>query len=94
MIKHIYDSRYEALIKWLTDARKQKGMTLSQLGEAIDESHQFVNKVEACQRRLNVFEYVQYCEVLELDPEDGLKFLRAKKYGDFKEPAKEPSVKK
>lgn len=79
MIRHINDPRYEALIKWLINARKEQRLTLEQLGEALDESHQFVNKVETCQRRLNVFEYVQYCEALGLVPEDGIKILKAKK---------------
>ncbi|WP_375278599.1 helix-turn-helix domain-containing protein [Alteromonas australica] len=77
MIKHINDPRYEALIKWLSNARKEQGLTLEQLGAAMDESHQFVNKVESCQRRLNVFEYYQYCEALKLDPREGFRFFES-----------------
>ncbi|MBU2977891.1 helix-turn-helix transcriptional regulator [Alteromonas sp. C1M14] len=79
MIKHINDPRYEAVIRWLVNARQQKGLTVRQLAALIDESHQFVNKVETCQRRLNVFEYVQYCEALGLTPGDGLNLLKTKK---------------
>lgn len=79
MIKHINDPRYEALILWLISARKERGFTVRELAKALNESHQFVNKVETMQRRLNVYEYVQYCDALELKPEDGLVFLRKTK---------------
>ncbi len=79
MIKHINDPRYAALIKWLIKARNHRGLTVRQLGEAIGESHQFVNKVETQQRALKVHEYVEYCEALGLSPEEGLKFLKSQK---------------
>lgn len=78
MITHINDPRYAALIKWLKDARNHRGLTVRQLGEAIGESHQFVNKVETQQRALKVHEYVEYCEALGLNPEEGLKFLKSR----------------
>lgn len=78
MIKHINTPRYEALIDWLRSERERQGLTVRELGAALEESHQFVNKVETMQRRLNVYEYVQYCEVLGLQPELGLEFLRDK----------------
>ena len=76
MKKTINNPRYESLIKWLVVARKEQGLTVRQLAELIDESHQFVNKVETFQRKLNVYEYVQYCQALNLQPEDGLKLLK------------------
>ncbi|MAC47430.1 MAG: hypothetical protein CMI12_11350 [Oceanospirillum sp.] len=77
MITHINDSRYEALIKWLVNARKEQGLTVRQFAEVIDQSHQFVNKIETCQRRLNVFEYYQYCKALKLDPREGFRFFES-----------------
>ena len=77
MITHINDSRYEALIKWLVNARKEQGLTVRQFAEVIDPSHQFVNKIETCQRRLNVFEYYQYCKALKLDPREGFRFFES-----------------
>ena len=77
MIKHINQSRYETLIKWLVNARKEQGLTVRQFAEVIDQSHQFVNKIETCQRRLNVFEYYQYCKALKLDPREGFRFFES-----------------
>tara|TARA_Y100000310_G_C20471552_1_gene710307 strand:- start:187 stop:402 length:216 start_codon:yes stop_codon:yes gene_type:complete len=68
--------RYESLIKWLSNARKKQGLTVRQFAELIDESHQFINKVETFQRKLNVYEYVQYCEALDEEQTEGLRFLK------------------
>tara|TARA_B100001063_G_C16759646_1_gene555232 strand:+ start:288 stop:524 length:237 start_codon:yes stop_codon:yes gene_type:complete len=74
--KAINDPRYESLIRWLVDARRNQGLTVRQFAALIDESHQFVNKVETFQRKLNVYEYVQYCQALGLEPTEGLSFLK------------------
>ena len=76
MKKTISTQQYFALIKWLATARKEQGLTVRQLAEIIDETHQIVSKIERCQRKLDVYEYVQYCEALNLNPEDGLRFLK------------------
>ena len=76
MIKHINDSRYVALIDWLRAVRKEQGLTMRDLGQILDEPHQFVDKIESCERKLNVFEYVQYCEALKVDASIGLKKLK------------------
>jgi len=73
MIKHINDCRYKALIEWLKDARKEQGLSVRDLGMLLEEPHQLVVKVETCERKLNVFEYVQYCEALKIDPALGLR---------------------
>jgi ribosome-binding protein aMBF1 (putative translation factor) len=77
MIKHINDSRYKALIDWLKTARVEQGMSVRDLGNVLDEPHQFVVKVETCERKLNVFEYVQYCKALKINPSIGLEKLES-----------------
>lgn len=78
MRKTISTQQYFTLIKWLVAARKEQGLTVRQLAEIIDETHQIVSKIERCQRKLDVYEFVQYCEALNLNPEDGLKLLKCK----------------
>ena len=51
------------------------GLSMRELGEIISKPHSFVGKIESGERRLDVFEYVQYCEALSLDPAEGLKIL-------------------
>lgn len=76
MIKHINDSRYKALIDWLRAARLEQGLSVRDLGKLLDEPHQFVVKVETFERKLNVFEYVQYCEALKIDSKEGVDKLK------------------
>ncbi len=46
------------------------------LSDILGESHSLVQKVECLERRLDVYEYVQYCKALDIDPEQGLKLLK------------------
>ena len=75
MIKSIYDPQYQALLEYLKEARAKRGLTVRDVAELIDESFQFVSKIETGQRRLTVHEYVQYCQALGVDPVKGLKLL-------------------
>ncbi len=78
MIKEIENSKYEHLVKWLKQSRLDKNLTIRDLALLINEPFQFVSKVENCQRRLNVYEYVQYCYALEISPCDGIELLTKK----------------
>lgn len=37
--------------------------------------HSFVGKVEQCERRLDVIEFVTYCEAMGVNPTDGINQL-------------------
>ncbi len=43
------------------------------LAELMDVPHSFIGKVEQGERRLDVIEFMRYCEVLNLSPFEGLK---------------------
>ena len=48
------------------------------LAEIIDEPYSCVGKIETIERRLDVYEYVVYCEALGVNPKLGLKYLTSK----------------
>lgn len=75
MRKTITTSRYQELVKWLRDERIAAGLTLRDLGNRLGVPHSFVQKTETLERRLDVAEYVVYCEALEVDPSEGLRIL-------------------
>lgn len=79
MIKDIHNSKYQSLIAWLKAERLNQDLTLRQAGALMGEGHQFVEKVEKSQRKLNVYEYIQYCEALSLDPCHGFNLLSQNK---------------
>lgn len=79
MIKIIHDTKYENLIKWLVSTRKDRGLTVRDIGALIGEHHQLVSRIETLQRKLNIYEYVQYCEALDIDPNEGIEILKSKR---------------
>lgn len=76
MIKVIHDTKYENLINWLVSIRKERGLTVSDVGALIGEHHQLVSRIETLQRKLNVYEYIQYCDALEINSDEGLNLLK------------------
>ena len=76
MIKSINSEKYQLLLDWLKEERLSKGLSIRDLALIIDEPFQFISKIETAQRKLNIYEYVQYCEALNLDPTNGLKILK------------------
>lgn len=45
------------------------------LAELLNRPHNFVQRVEEGDRRLDVVEFVEYCDKLGLDPFDGVKLV-------------------
>ena len=78
MIKSINTEKYQLLLNWLKEGRLSKGLSVRDLALIIDEPFQFISKIETAQRKLNIYEYVQYCEALDLDPVEGLAILSKK----------------
>jgi len=78
MIKSINTEKYQDLINWLKQGRLAKGLSVRDLALLIDEPFQFISKIETAQRKLNIHEYIQYCEALNLDPVEGLALLSQK----------------
>ncbi len=40
--------------------------------------HSYVGKVEQCERKLDVLEYLRYCQALDLNPVEGIRVLISK----------------
>lgn len=78
MIKSINTEKYQKLLSWLKEERLSRGLSIRDLALVIDEPFQFISKIETAQRKLNIHEYVQYCEALNLDPLKGLEILSKK----------------
>ncbi|MCD8520920.1 MAG: helix-turn-helix domain-containing protein [Saccharospirillaceae bacterium] len=76
MIKTISSPKYARLIGWLIAARQAKGISLRSLAEQLEVTTTAVHRIESLERRLDVFEYVQYCSALGVDPLDGIRLLR------------------
>ncbi len=78
MEKAIYSKDYRKLVEWLKRAREARGWSMRDLGNLIEEPHSFVQKIESMERRLDLYEYVQYCSVLGLNPVEGIELIKRK----------------
>lgn len=79
MFKTLYSEEYQNLRVWLKDNRKACGLSMRDLGEKLDVPHSFVGKIENGDRRLDVIEYIQYCEALNISPSEGLDIILSKR---------------
>lgn len=48
---------------------------MREIGERLDVIHSWVGKVEQGERRLDLIEYIKYCDVLGINPHEGLDFI-------------------
>lgn len=75
MQKTIYCDDYDNLLQWLKKKRIGGKLTMRQLAMRLDVHHSWVGRVELGERRLDVMEFVRYCNALEADPFEGLACL-------------------
>lgn len=76
MNKSLYTRRGKVLRTWLKQERAAAGLTMRDLASLLDVPFQFVSKVEKGERRLDVVEFVTYCEALGVDPVVGIQEIR------------------
>jgi transcriptional regulator with XRE-family HTH domain len=74
--KTISSDKYLSLLAWLKKEREDRGLTMRDAAALIRKPHSWVGKIETAERRLDVLEYVRYCQALNIKPERGLKLLK------------------
>ena len=65
--KTLGTSRHRALIAFLTQKRKNAGLSQSELAKALGEYQSFVARMESGQRRVDVVEYEKLAKILKFD---------------------------
>lgn len=75
MFKSLNSPQNLKLIAWLKQQRSEQGLTMRDLAEKLEVAHSFVGKVEQGERRLDVVEYIQYCEALNVSPLIGIQHI-------------------
>lgn len=76
MEKSISSNAYQQLVDWLRESRESQGWSMRELGERIGEPHTFVQKIESMERRIDVYELVQYCKALGQDPHHAIRIIQ------------------
>ena len=67
-MKSLYVQRQERLRGVLKQARLAAGLTQQELCKRLLRNRMFVSSVESGSRLLNVVEFIEYAEALDLDP--------------------------
>ncbi len=75
MKKAIYSSNGNILCAWLKEQRINSDLSMRDLGEKLNLHHSIVGRIELGERRLDVIEWIQYCEALNADPFECLELL-------------------
>ncbi len=75
MVKTIYQESYQAFIKQLVLARKASGLTKMQVAEKLSQPQSYIAKVEGADRKLDVMEFVELCQAINVDPTTLIKLL-------------------
>lgn len=69
-MKSIHKNRYQNLINLLILHRKKAGLTQKEVAERLKKPQSFIAKVEGKDRRLDVLEFIEMCEVLKIKPSE------------------------
>jgi len=67
MVNSVHTKRYRALLAVLVDARKAKGFSQAELAEMLGRVQTFVSKYERGERRLDLVEFIDVADALEID---------------------------
>lgn len=68
MPRSIHQDDYQTLVNLLRDLRVRQGVTQADLGIALGNTQTFISKVERGERRIDVLEFVELCEAMQVDP--------------------------
>lgn len=67
-MKSFHTQEYADLIQGLVEARKSAGLTQQEVADALGKPQSYVAKIEGCERRLDIAEFVDYAHALDTDP--------------------------
>lgn len=69
MARSTHHQDYQSFLTLLRDLRLRAGVTQLELGERLGNTQTFVSKVERGERRVDVVEFVEICQMLEVEPQ-------------------------
>jgi transcriptional regulator with XRE-family HTH domain len=69
MAKSIYSKRHQRLCELLWETRNEAGLTQQDVADRLGKPQSYVAKVEGGERRVDVIEFIELCEVLGVEPQ-------------------------
>lgn len=71
----VYSSHYDKLRLWLKANREEQSLSLREVSEKWGKHHSILGKIEQAGRKIELVEFIELCQVLEVDPREGLSVL-------------------
>lgn len=65
MRKKIYTEKYQAFLSRLREARKEKGLTQTEVASMLSKPQSYVTKCESGERRVDIVELADFASVYE-----------------------------
>ncbi|WFB34499.1 helix-turn-helix transcriptional regulator [Kiritimatiellota bacterium B12222] len=56
-------------------ARIEQGLTIRDLADKLEWHHSALGRVEAFERRLDLWEFIKICKALDCDPVEGMNLI-------------------
>lgn len=72
----VHSAEHEFLRHYLKRRREELGFSQRALGTRMGVIYSFIGKVETGDRRLDVIEFIEYCQALELDAADVINLIQ------------------
>jgi hypothetical protein len=70
-----YSPHYEKLQTWLKEQRGKSGYSQREVSEIMNRHHSIVGKIEQRRKKIELLEFVKYCQILGADPHEGIALL-------------------
>jgi hypothetical protein len=71
----VYSSHYDKLRLWLKAHREKQSLSLREVSEKWGKHHSILGKIEQARRKIELLEFIELCQILEVDPREGLSVL-------------------
>jgi transcriptional regulator with XRE-family HTH domain len=66
--KSLYSQAYSRFLAQLRDARQSSGLTQGEIARRLGRPQSFVSKCESGERRVDVAEFLAFCDAIRIDP--------------------------
>lgn len=70
-----YSPHYDKLRTWMKQKREESGLSLRAVADIVGRHHSVVGKMEQDRRKIELMEFVAYCEAIGADPHEGLSII-------------------
>ncbi|MCO7226639.1 helix-turn-helix domain-containing protein [Pleionea sp. CnH1-48] len=71
----INSTQYEVIREWLKKQRHEADLSIRALASKLGVHHSVVGKIEDGRRKIDLLEFVDYCEALDIDPHIGINLI-------------------